>query len=172
MTVANPYISACYGALKRFSYSGNDTLIFYGVQSEKITKSAGQIEMPIPTLDSNEKIVMDLMGASLEIIVEGIVTTGLLGEKEGTGDLLYQYAQDLAGLGTDSLIFGNQEDSCYGNYDYTPEILNRGFLSEGHIQFHVVVTDVSIERIEGETEVLHYTVTMKEHKYNVWGCGA
>lgn len=162
MTVDNPFIEG--GNSKVFFYSESNRLTFYGVQSEKIVKTAGQLEMPIPTLDSSMKIVMDVFGASKEITVTGIVTSELLGE-----GFIFQYAQDIAGLGNNSLIFGFQDDIDYGNYFYTSEIMNRGYFGEGHLSMGVVVVDATIERKEFEPETLYYTVVMLEHEYNSGG---
>jgi len=149
--MTNPTIVSGYG--KTFSSSGTATLTLYGVQSEDIRKSSGLIDLPMPTMDSNGKIVMDLMGASREITIEGIVTISDV----GSGNL-YKYAKDLVGLGNTSLITGTQGST--GLYTYTPESLNRG--SSG-ITISIVVSEVSVKSDAGNPNAMHYSITMIEY---------
>jgi len=128
-----------------FLSSGNNTLSFYNVQSEEIRKSAGVIDLPMPTMDSDQKIVMDLLGASREIKIEGIVTSQDV-------PYLYQYVKDLVGLNSGdnkTLVNGNQP--VYGYHS----VMLKKCIS-------VAVTDVSIKADAGNTEALHYEVTMIE----------
>jgi hypothetical protein len=151
MTVTNPTI-ATLGL--NFSSSGSATLTFYGVQSEEIRKTSGLIDLPMPTKDSDGKIVMDLMGAGREISISGIVTEGDV----GTGNL-YKYAQDIAGLqsaGTETLVNGVQGTS---HYTYTPECMNR---TGGAVTITVVVIDARITAERANLGSLAYSVTMME----------
>ena len=123
MTITNPTITA--GANKVFRSSTTNVLTLYNVKSEEIKKTSGVIEMPMPMSDSNEKFVMDLMGASREITVKGTVSA------EDVGGLanLWKYAHDLVGLADvngGTLIDGNQGALATGNYNYSSETLSRG----------------------------------------------
>ena len=118
MTITNPTLAG--DGTKTFASSSGVTLTLYGVQSELIRKSSGFIDLPMPVSDSNKKLLFDLMGASREISIEGVVTVSDVAN-------LYNYAQDIAGLGANSLIFGAQgSNSSRTGYVYTSEILNRG----------------------------------------------
>ena len=158
MTVTYPIISGGEYSTKTFKVSGDETLTLYGVRSEKIIKTAGQIEMPMPNLDSNSKIIMDLMGASREITVVGEVSKDDLGGSE-----IYEYAEDLVGLGNDTLVFGNQEDQYNGDYLYKSEMLNRGY-GGSDFTVAVVIKDVTTESVEGNPNSLRYSIMMVEHK--------
>ncbi len=150
--MTNPTIVATSG--NNFLYSGSKTLTLFDVSLENIGKTAGAIDMPMPTMDSDDKIVMDLMGASRTITVEGNVSIGDV----GAGNL-YKYARDIAGLassGYNTLINGAQGDTTY---TYTPESLNRG--SSG-ATITVCITETSIKSNGGDANSLSYSITMIE----------
>jgi len=154
MTTNRPFITA--GASKVFQSSSSNVLTFYDVQSEDISKNAGLMDMPMPTQDSDGKIVMDLMGTGREILITGIVGTADV----GTGKL-YLYAADIAGLGVHTLVNGQQGTAIYGQYVYTPETLNRGNTG-AQITINVVVSDASIKSVKGDPESMEYSVTLLE----------
>jgi len=132
-----------------FYSSGSKVLTLYNVQSEDVRKSAGVIDMPMPTLDSNGKIIMDLMGASREISIDGIITVSNVGEGN-----LFKYAQDIAGLsGTyNSLINGSQGTNQYS------------FFSQAtNSTIKVCITETSIKYEKGNPNSLTYSITMMEY---------
>lgn len=153
MTETSPTITASAG--NNFLSSGSKTLTLYHVTLENISKSAGLIDLPMPTMDSNGKIVMDLMGASRTITVEGVVEESDV----GTGNL-YKYARDIAGLaesGYNTLINGMQSTTPYL---YTPESLNRG--SSGKT-IKVVVSEASVKSERADPNSMGYHITMIEY---------
>lgn len=154
--VTNPTLLG--GASKVFTSSTSSTLTLYGVQSETIRKSANLLDFPMPTADSNEKLLFDLMGTSREITVEGIFVTGM-----GSITDSYKYAADLAGLGNHSLINGSQGNTTYQKpgYDYTSEIMNRGN-SGSVITIRVYVNDVTITGEKGNPNSFNYSITLLE----------
>jgi len=154
MTTNEPFITA--GASKVFQSSSSNVLTFYDIQDEEIAKNAGLIDMPMPTLDSNGKIVMDLMGTGREIVISGIVGTADV----GTG-CLYKYAADIVGIGPHTLINGQQGTTIYGQYVYTPETLNRGNTGT-QVTINVVVGDASIKGVKGNPESMEYSITLME----------
>jgi len=150
--MTNPTITATSG--NNFLYSGSKVLTFYDVTLENIGKTAGAIDMPMPTMDSDDKIVMDLMGASRTITVEGTVTSEQIGAAN-----LYKYARDIVGLassGYNTLINGSQGSTTY---TYVPESLNRG---GSGATIAVCVTEASIKSNGGNPNELSYSVTMIE----------
>ena len=153
MTVTNPTLAG--NGTKTFASSTSATLTLYGVQSEVIRKSANMIDMPLPMTDSNGKLLFDLMGTSREITIEGKVTNYDVAN-------LYNYAQDLAGLGTNSLIFGSQgTNTSTAGYVYTSYILNIGN-SGATVTVQVYVNDVQITSEAGNTNSFNYTITLME----------
>jgi len=143
------YITAAAGS---FESSGSSTLTLYNVQTEDIKKTSGIIEFPMPTLDSNGKIVMDLMGASREISVEEIVTVGNVPE-------IYKYARDLIGLqgtaGTYNTLVSGDQGSAYGQFTYSSYTISD--------TISVVVTDANISASEGDPNSRKYSITMIEY---------
>lgn len=145
--MTNSNITAVAG--NNFYSSGSKILTLYNIQSEDIRKSSGTIDLPMPTLDSNGKIIMDLMGASREISIDGIVTTSDVGEGN-----LFKYAQDIVGVsGTyNSLINGSQ-----GTNQYT-------FFSQATSQtINVCITDSNAKYEKGNPNSLSYSITMMEY---------
>jgi hypothetical protein len=132
-----------------FYSSGSKVLTLYNVQNEDIRKSAGVIDLPMPTLDSNGKIVMDLMGASREISIDGIVAISDV----GTGNL-FKYAQDIAGLsGTyNSLINGSQGTNQYSFFSQATSS-----------SINVCITEASAKYEKGNPNSLTYSITMMEY---------
>lgn len=133
-----------------FASSGTKILTLYNIQSESIRKSAGVIDMPMPTMDSNGKIVMDLMGTSREINIDGIVTTANVGR-------LNRYAQDIVGLngtssGYETLINGGQGTNQYAYFSITTSntIL-------------VCVTEANVKYEKGNPNSMAYAITMMEY---------
>jgi len=150
--MTNPTIVATSG--NNFLYSGSKTLTLYDVTLENIGKTAGAIDLPMPTKDSDDKIVMDLMGASRTITVEGNVTANEIGAAN-----LYKYARDIVGLassGSNTLINGAQGSTIY---TYTPESLNRG---GSGATISVCITETSIKSDGGNPNSLSYSITMIE----------
>lgn len=151
--MTNPTITASSG--NNFYSSGTKTLTLYHVSLENISKTAGAIDMPMPTMDSDDKIVMDLMGASRTVTVEGNVTA----EDVGAGNL-FKYARDIVGLassGYNTLINGSQSSTPY---TYAPESLNRG---GSGADFTVCVTESSVKSDSGNPNELSYSITMIEY---------
>ncbi len=135
-----------------FESSGSAVLTLYDVQSEDVSKSSGLIEFPMPTMDSNGKIVMDLMGASREISIEGIVTTKDVPE-------IYKYARDIVGLqgtsGTNNTLISGAQGSAYGQFTYKSYTVSNTIF--------VVVSEASISSEKGNTESRKYNITMLEY---------
>ena len=135
-----------------FESSGSVVLTLYDVQSEDISKSSGLIEFPMPTMDSNGKIVMDLMGASREISIEGIVTTGDVPE-------IYKYARDIVGLqgtgGSNNTLISGAQGSAYGQFTYKSYTVSNTIF--------VVVSEASISSEKGNPESRKYNITMLEY---------
>ncbi len=135
-----------------FESSGSAVLTLYDVQSEDISKSSGLIEFPMPTMDSNGKIVMDLMGASREISIEGIVTTGDVPE-------IYKYARDIVGLqgdsGTNNTLISVAQGHADGKFTYKSYTVSN--------KIFVVVSEASISSEKGNTESRKYNITMLEY---------
>ncbi len=135
-----------------FESSGTNVLTLYDVQSENVRKSSGLIEFPMPTLDSNGKIIMDLMGASREITVEGIVTTG-------DAPTIYEYARDIAGLqgtgGSNNTLISGAQGSAFGKFTYYSYTVNN--------EISVVVSEASISSEKGNPESKKYSITMLEY---------
>jgi hypothetical protein len=134
-----------------FTSSGTKVLTLYNIQSEDIRKSAGVIDLPMPTFDSNGKIVMDLMGASREITVEGIITTADAGG-------LNRYAQDIVGLNGAATGYATLIDGAQGTnqYSYFSQAISNTIL--------VCVTESSIKYEKGNPNSMAYSITMME-----WG---
>jgi len=132
-----------------FYSSGSKILTLYNVQGEDIRKSAGVIDMPMPTLDSNGKIIMDLMGASREISIDGIITVSDV----GSGNL-FKYAQDIVGLsGTyNSLINGSQGTNQYSFYSQATSS-----------SINVCIIESSAKYEKGNPNSLTYSITMMEY---------
>lgn len=157
MTVTNPYI---VGGTVVFTDSGTATLTFYGVQSETINKTSGFIDLPMPVSDSNSKIMMDLMGTTRTIQIDGVATSSQVTN-------LYNYVNDLVGLrnsptaARNTLIFGEQgSNGGQAGWKYYPESLNRGRVTDIYIT--VYVTDVSVTSEAGNPNSIKYSVTMME----------
>ena len=135
-----------------FESSGSVVLTLYDVQSEDISKSSGLIEFPMPTMDSNGKIVMDLMGASREISIEGIVTTGDVPE-------IYKYARDIVGLqgdsGSNNTLISGAQGSAYGQFTYKSYTVSNTIF--------VVVSEANISSEKGNPESRKYNITMLEY---------
>ncbi len=135
-----------------FESSGSVLLTLYDVQSEDIRKSSGIIEFPMPTMDSDGKIIMDLMGASREITVEGIVTTSDVSD-------IYKYARDIVGLqgidGSNNTLISGAQGSTYGKFIYYSYGLNANI--------SVVVSEASITSEKGNPESKKYNITMLEY---------
>lgn len=164
--ITNPTLTAGISTFFRGNGSPSATLTLYGVQSEVIRKSSNMIDMPLPVSDSNAKLLFDLLGANREITIEGKVTSADV-------TLLYNYANDLAGLMTitsgnpswnpGTLVYGSQGNT--GNaqigYTYTSEILNRGNAGTV-ITMKVYVMDVQITGEAGNPNSFNYTITLQE----------
>ena len=135
-----------------FESSGTAVLTLYDVQSEDVSKSSGLIEFPMPTMDSNGKIVMDLMGASREITVEGIVTTNDVPN-------IYEYARDLVGLqgtdGSNNTLISGAQGSAYGQFTYQSYTVSNAI--------SVVVSEASVSSEKGNPESKKYNITMLEY---------
>lgn len=132
-----------------FESSGSAVLTLYNVQTEDVRKTSGLIEFPMPTMDSNGKIVMDLMGASREITIEGTVTTNDVPE-------IYKYARDIAGLqGNFGTLISGSQGSISGQYTY------HSYATSSKI--FVVVSEASIQAEKGATENRTYSLTMLEY---------
>jgi len=152
MTVTNPTIASTNG--NNFLSSSSKTLTLYNTTLENISKTAGVIDMPMPTSDSDDKIVMDLMGASRTISIEGTASI----EDVGAGNL-YKYARDITGIASDgsgTLIDGEQGTTVY---TYTPEVLNRG---GSDTTINVCITEASVKADKGNPNELSYSITMIE----------
>ena len=152
MTVTNPLITATNG--NNFLSSSSKILTLYNSNLENIGKTAGAIDMPMPTMDSDDKIVMDLMGASRTITVEGNVSVSDV----GAGNL-YKYARDIAGIASDgsgTLINGGQGATIY---TYTSEVLSRG---GSNSTINVCITESSVKADKGNPNSLSYSITMVE----------
>ena len=135
-----------------FESSGTAVLTLYDIQSEDVSKSSGLIEFPMPTMDSNGKIVMDLMGASREITVEGIVTTNDVPN-------IYEYARDLVGLqgtaGSNNTLISGAQGSAYGQFTYQSYTVSNAI--------SVVVNEASVSSEKGNPESRKYNITMLEY---------
>lgn len=154
MTVTNPTLSN--DGSKVFSSSGSSTLTLYGVQSESISKNSNMIEFPIPTQDSNKRLLMDLLGASRSVSISGVVSESDI----GSGNL-YKYVDDLVGLGANTLVNGDQKgDGSVAGYTYTSEVMNYG--RGVNSTFSVYVMDVSATRVKGETISFAYQINLIE----------
>ena len=153
MTVANPLL--VNNGTKTFASSSSGTLTLYGVQNEEISKNSNLIEFPIPTQDSNKRLVMDLMGSSRNVNITGRVSTNDVSD-------LYKYVEDLVGLGTNTLVNGNQVgDGAIAGYSYTSEVLNYGRAST-QTTFAVYIMDVSVTRDKGDPESFSYSLNLVE----------
>lgn len=157
LTDNNPYVT---GGSVIFSDTGTNTLKFYGVQSEMISKTSGFIDLPMPIADSDKKIMMDLMGTSRTITIEGIASSSQVTN-------LYNYINDLVGLknyptaSRNTLLFGEQgSNGGQVGWKYYPESLNRGRATD--IFITVYVTDVSVTSEAGNPNSIRYTVSMME----------
>ena len=135
-----------------FESSGSVVLTLYGVQSEDVRKSSGLIEFPMPTMDSNGKIVMDLMGASREITIEGIVTTKDVPD-------IYKYGRDIVGLqgtaGSNNTLISGAQGSAFGQFTY-----NCYAVSE---TIFVVVSEANISSEKANPDGRKYSITMLEY---------
>ena len=135
-----------------FESSGSVVLTLYDVQSEDVSKTSGIIEFPMPTMDSDDKIIMDLMGASRTITVEGIVTTGDVPE-------IYKYARDIVGLqgttGSNNTLISGAQGSAYGQFTYQSYTVSNAI--------SVVVSEASISSEKGNPEMKKYNITMLEY---------
>ena len=163
MTITNPTLAG--GGTKTFASSSSAILTLYGVQRETISKDSSLINFPMPLNDSDAKIVFDLMGVSRTIKIEGTVTVDDVAS-------LYNYAQDLAGLTNNSLIFGNQGNTATGydgkaGYAYTPEILNRG--NAGTTTIIVYVESVNIVSEKANPNSFTYDISLIEAKGSTSG---
>lgn len=157
MVVTVPTLTA--GASIVFSSSSTNILTLYGIQSEVISKDAGFIEMPMPTKDSKDKIMMDLMGASRQVKIEGKVT------QEDTN--LDDYINDLVGLkdsptnGFTSLINGRQgNNGGQKGYIYKPWMINIARITD--ITITVYVTDVTVTAEAGNPRSVIYSISLME----------
>jgi hypothetical protein len=141
--MTNPTITSS-GSLNFYS-SGNKILQLYNVQSESVRKSAGTIDLPMPTMDSNGKIIMDLMGASREITIDGVATSGDIE--------LFKYAQDIAGLkGTyNTLINGAQGTDLYSYFSLAVSSA-----------INVCVTETNVKYEKGSPNMILYSISMME----------
>lgn len=152
MTLTDPTIAG--GISKTFTSSTSSTLTLFNVQKELVHKTSGLFDFPMPTLDSNKKILMDLMGCTRTISIEGIVT------KDDVADI-YKYADDITGLGTDALIFGSQgSNSGQAGYTYTPELLNRG--RGTNITITVYILDAEARAVKGDPNSFEYSLELME----------
>ncbi len=135
-----------------FESSGSAVLTLYDIQSEDVRKTSGLIPFPMPTMDSNGQIVMDLMGATREISIEGIVTTSDVPE-------IYKYARDIAGLqgtsGTNNTLISGAQGSAFGQFTY-------GSYTTSNTIF-VVISEASISSEKGNPESRKYNITMIEY---------
>ena len=133
-----------------FESSGTNVLTLYDVQSEDVRKNSGIIEFPMPTMDSNNKIIMDLMGASREISIEGIVTTSDVPE-------IYKFARDLVGLqdGSNNTLVSGAQGSGYGQFSYQSYSVSNAIF--------VVVSDANVSSEKGNPESKKYSITMLEY---------
>ncbi len=137
-----------------FESSGSAVLTLHNVQSESVSKTSGLIEFPMPTLDSNGKIVMDLMGASREITVEGRVTSSDVTE-------IYKFARDIVGLqsvvseGTYNTLISGAQGGAFGQFTYKSYTVSNAIF--------VVVSDASVTAEKGDTESRQYSITMLEY---------
>lgn len=152
MTSSNPTLAG--GGSKVFTSSSSATLTCYNVQEELVHKTSGLFDFPMPMLDSNKKILMDLMGCSRIISLKGIVTVDDVAD-------LYKFADDIVGLGNNALIFGNQgSNRGQIGYTYTPELLNRG--RESNITITVYILDAEIKAIKGNPNSMEYSLELME----------
>ena len=137
---------------RTWASSGSCCLVLYNANREEIKKDAGFMEFPMPTMDSNCKIILDLMGATREIEVSGIVTSSDV-------SCLCKFAQDIVGNGN-SLIDGAQ-GATTTKYCYFSDIMNRG---TGGLSNYIVVrirnASASIEK--ADVSKLSYTISMLE----------
>jgi hypothetical protein len=144
--------STITAAAGTFESSGSAILTLYNVQTEDIRKNSGLIEFPMPTMDSNGKIVMDLMGASREITIEGIVTSNDVSQ-------LDKYARDIAGLqgtaGTYNTLISGAQGGTYGKFTYASQVLSANI--------SVVVSEASIKNEKGNPNSKQYSITMMEY---------
>lgn len=162
MTTNNPTIaSGLSGSV--FRSSNSNVLTFYNVQSERISKSANLIDFPLPTLDSDSKIMMDLLGTSREVSVEGTVTSSDVPD-------IYKYANDLVGLKTvvgacisgSVLVFGTQgNNGGQAGWTYTPSVLNQG-LTGSQVTITVYVDSVDVTFEKATPSSFSYSVNLKE----------
>ena len=156
------------GTSKQFVSSGTKTFTLYGVQTEIIRKTGNFIDLPKPLNDSNAKLMMDLLGASREITIDRVVTSG---DATAGSFELYEYAQDLVGLGVtdggspanlywNALIFGTQgSNGGQAGYTYTSEILNRG---TSGVTMRVYVSNANVISDKGNPNSFKYSVTLLE----------
>ena len=135
-----------------FESSGTAVLTLYGLQTEDITKTSGLIPFPMPTMDSNGQIVMDLMGATREITIEGIVT------KDNVPDI-YKYGRDLVGLqgtaGSNNTLISGAQGSAFGQFTYNSYATSDTVF--------VVVSEASVSSDKGNPESRKYSITMLEY---------
>ena len=135
-----------------FASSGSAVLTLYDVQSENISKTSGLIEFPMPTMDSDDKIVMDLMGAGREITIEGIVTTQDVSP-------ISNYVKDIVGLqgvgGSNNTLISGAQGGTYGQFTY-----NSYGISD---TISVVVSEANVSSEKGNPEMRKYSITLIEY---------
>ena len=135
-----------------FESSASNILTLYNVQTEDIRKTSGLIEFPMPTMDSNGKIVMDLMGAGREITIEGNVTIDDVSE-------LYKYARDIVGLqgaaGTYNTLISGAQGGAYGQFVYNSYAVSNAIT--------VVVSEANVKTEKGNPNSRNYSITMLEY---------
>ena len=155
--ITNPTLQC--GASLQFFSSASTTLTLYGC-TETVTKDANLIDFPMPLSDSDQKIMMDFMGASRSIQIDGVVT----GSDIGGAANLYKYARDITGLKGvvyASLISGNQgSNGGQAGYTYSSYVLNLGTSSPSTMSVYVMSANVKAE--PGNTNSFSYSINLME----------
>lgn len=158
MTQLFPTLTA--GSSAVFNSSGTNVLTLYGAYEEKIRKSSNLFDFPMPTMDSDKKIMMDLMGCTREITVSGTVTISDVSD-------LYKYANDIVGLKDNpdankiTLVFGNQGNTLGRvGYLYTSSVLNINRTTNATISVYIL--DASVTGLQAKPTGFDYSISMME----------
>lgn len=137
-----------------FNTSGGTTLTLYNASSESGAKDANLIPLPLPLQDSDQTILMDLLGVTRTFTVNGKYTTG------DDGGNVYLFARDL-----DLLINGNQGGGSQAGWTYTSVVLNLeadGTLVTSPVTKRVYVERVSYDTEAGNPNILSYSISLIE----------
>ena len=128
-----------------FATSGTRILTLYNATNEGFSKSANFININVPTGNSDETIIFDLLGVTRNIKIRGTVTSADATVKDFTLDL-------------NNLITGTQGETGADEqvgYLYAPQGITSG-------NIRVYVNDVSWDYVAGEPNTITYSLTLFE----------